>query len=69
MDERCEVRQVRVPYFPQSRGLVECRVSLAEAPETASRWVRVVKQRGGWTDLVMRRHVPAGFVVVTSYWG
>lgn len=36
-DERCEVRQVRVPYFPEIRGLLECRVSLAEAPETASR--------------------------------
>lgn len=44
MDERCEVRQVRVPYFPQSRGLVECRVSLAEAPETASRgWVQMAE--------------------------
>lgn len=74
-DERCEVRQVRVPYFPEIRGLLECRVSLAEAPETASRGMCTQVGVGdgerwegdeGRTDLVMRRHVSAGFVVVTS---
>lgn len=68
-NERCEVRQIRVPYFPESRGLPK---------GVGCRWRRRWKQPVGsgcrwwrrrWMDLVMRRHVSAGFVVVTFYRG
>lgn len=67
-DERCEVRQIRVPYFPESRGLPKCWVSLAWAPVTASReWMQVVeKKENGFgyasprLDWICRRHLSPG---------